>query len=203
MQRIKSAKLIKFFGTLLFILGLSLVIIAIVEGLILYHPLIIQEIQYDLKTFDSAEPTPPVDTDFGIVIPKIGVNSRVISNVDPFNPKEYQVELTKGVAHAKGSAYPGSIGNVFLFSHSSTDFDEAVKYNSIFYLLSKLEEGDTILLYYKNAEYKYEVSQKKVVAPEDIDYLEDISSTPIVTLMTCWPAGTDFRRLVVVGNLAQ
>src|SRR5260221_10612320 len=48
----------------------------------------------------------PVDDQFGIVIPKIKANSKIIANVDPFNEKEYQWALTKGVAQAKGSSLP-------------------------------------------------------------------------------------------------
>lgn len=145
----------------------------------------------------------PLDKDFGVVIPKISANAKVIPNVDPFNEKVYQVALTRGVAHAKGTTVPGKEGNVFLFSHSSVNFYEANRYNSVFYLLDKLVTGDEIDLYYLNAKFKYVVTEKKVVDAPDVKYLGNLGSGKTVTLMTCWPAGTSWKRLLVIGTLAE
>ena len=122
MESTRKEKLTKFLYKLFLVLGILFVTISILAGLVLYKDLLFQEIKYDLGYFSSNPKTKviPVDPSFGIMIPKIGVNAKVVSNVDPFNSLEYLSLLTKGVAHAKGTAYPGSIGNVFLFSHSST-----------------------------------------------------------------------------------
>src|SRR3989344_2787291 len=48
----------------------------------------------------------PVDTDFSIIIPKIGVNAIVIPKVDPTRPAIYNSALKKGVAHAATSFFP-------------------------------------------------------------------------------------------------
>src|SRR5690348_13674845 len=77
-----------------------------------FGPLAKEEIRYAVKT--TAKQIVPVDKDFGIVIPKLGANAHVIANVDPFNSKDYQYALTRGVAHARGTSVPGSMGNVFL-----------------------------------------------------------------------------------------
>ncbi|HSD98563.1 MAG TPA: class E sortase [Patescibacteria group bacterium] len=138
----------------------------------------------------------PADEQFGIVIPKIRANNKVIANVDPFDEMTYQWALTKGVAHAKGSSLPYEKGTVFLFSHSSVNFYEAVKYNSIFYLLDKLKKGDTVYLFYKGTKYTYLVSGKTIVAPTNVSYLFEKTGNRLI-LMTCWPPGTTFRRLLV------
>ena len=80
----------------------------------------------------------PVDEDFGIVIPKIAANARVIPDVDWQDSRVYQRALAEGVAQAKGTSYPGEPGNVFIFSHSGVDFYEANRYNALFYLINKL-----------------------------------------------------------------
>lgn len=145
----------------------------------------------------------PVDEDFGIVIPKIGANSKVIADVDPYNYKVYQAALTRGVAHAKGTSYPGQEGNIFIFSHSSVNFYEAVRYNSIFYLLSKMEKGDEIYLFYQGEKFKYRVLEKTIAEPGNLSYLTKKTSQKMVTLMTCWPPGTTFKRLLVIGELSE
>lgn len=184
------------------IFGYILVLISVVILLVTYFPLAKTEINYRIDNISNnkIEEIKPLDTNFGIVIPKLRINSKVIKDVNPYDSKVYQLALTKGVAHAKGSALPGEKGNVFIFSHSSENFYEATRYNSIFYLLSKLEMGDTVTLYYENNKFDYHVSEKKIVGPEEISYLSGKSEKPTLTLMTCYPPGTNLKRLIIVAN---
>ena len=115
----------------------------------------------------------------------------------------YQRALTKGVAHANGTSYPGESGNVFIFAHSGVDFYEATRYNAQFYLLSKLVTGDTIYLFYKKQKYVYRVTEKKVVSPEDVTYLTEDSQKKTLSLMTCTPAGTTLKRLLVIADQVE
>jgi LPXTG-site transpeptidase (sortase) family protein len=144
----------------------------------------------------------PMDENFGLVIPKISANAKVIDNVDWQNSKEYQVALTKGVAHAKGTSYPGEEGNVFIFSHSGGDFYEASRYNAVFYLLNKMEKGDEIDAYYQGKKITYLVSETKIIGADEVKYLDGTPGQKTLTLMTCWPAGTDWKRLIVIAELA-
>lgn len=139
----------------------------------------------------------PVNETFGIVIPRIGANAPVIANVDATNPTEYQQALAHGIAHAKGSVFPGRIGTMFLFSHSSADFLTATRYNSVFYLLDKLETGDAVYAILNGKSYLYRVTEKHVVAPSDTMPMTRRADRPELTLMTCWPPGTSLKRLVV------
>jgi sortase A len=179
-------------------IGASLLIV----GLTIY-PVIREEIRYAKrqKTFAPPEEIIPVNTSFGIIIPKIGANAHVIANVNPYDAREYQQALTRGVAHARGSSLPNTSGNVFLFSHSSVDFYLASQYNSIFYLIDKLEKGDEIDIYYQDTQYSYRVTDKKIINPTEISYLTHARPDKTLTLMTCWPPGTSFRRLIVLASL--
>lgn len=145
----------------------------------------------------------PADENFSIIVPKIGANSKIVENVDPYNPSEYQQKLTQGVAHAKGSALPGERGNTFLFAHSSDNFYNANRYNSVFYLLNKLELSDNFFIIRNGDIYEYSVSEKSIVSAERIDYLENNSRSQTATLMTCWPPGTTLQRLILVGDLVN
>lgn len=167
-----------------------------------YLPIAKEEVVYQTKKVrPTNQEVQPIDSEFGLVIPKIGANAKVIENVDPFNPKEYQLALSRGVAHAKGTALPGETGNIFLFSHSSADFGLATRFNSIFYLLGKLEEGDEADIFYKGKKYIYRLDKKLIVNPEEISYLNKNSATPTLTLMTCWPPGTSLKRLLAIFTL--
>lgn len=149
----------------------------------------------------------PASTEFGIVIEKIDVNSPVVPDVNSANYSEYIAALSKGVAHAKGTAYPGSKeaanNNVFLFAHSAINPIEAKKYNSVFYLLRKIEVGDRIVTFYKGRRYDYEVYDKRVVEATDVKYITNVSKEPILTLQTCDPPGSSLRRLIVTAKLIE
>lgn len=144
----------------------------------------------------------PVNKEFGIVIPKIGVNMAIIPQVDPFNSKEYQKALTKGIAHVKDMVLPNAGGNIVLFAHSSDNFYNANRYNAVFYLLNKLNAGNEIVIVYDNKLYKYSVTEKSIVGPEDMKYMERSAESKL-TLITCWPPGTTLKRLVVVAKEIQ
>jgi len=189
--------------------GFTLIAFSFLLFFLIFRSAIYEELNYALIRPDAKarvgvkEDIKPVDTNFGIVVPKIGANSKIVPNVDPYNGKIYQYALTKGVAHAKGTSYPGSGRNVFLFSHSSVNFYEAAKYNSVFYLLSKLEKGDDIYIFYNQKEHKYKVRNAILADAKDISYLTAGSgSGETLTLMTCWPPGTTLKRLLIIAEPA-
>lgn len=143
----------------------------------------------------------PVSREFGIVIPKINANGQIIPNVDPRDYQEYSKKLLEGIAHARGSVFPGEIGNCYLFAHSVGHLWEIPRYNAQFYLLHNLQEGDLIHLFYRGRQYDYKVVEKIVVSPSDTSYLNILSHEPILTLQTCYPPGTTWRRLIVIAKL--
>ena len=183
-------------------LGLAAIATSILIVVLTVFPVFREEISYTVRQHTASRPLTPIDTSFGIVIPKIGANARVIANVNPFDAGEYQQALTRGVAHARGSSFPDASGNVFLFSHSSVDFYLATRYNSVFYLINKLTIGDQIDLYYRDVRYVYHVTDKKIVDPHEVSYITNASYGNIVTLMTCWPPGTSLKRLLVIAALS-
>jgi sortase A len=199
--------------------GLLLVALSLLGALVIFSPIIWKEISYffnkpnkDIRIVlnteigdisDKKDVLVAADSDFSIVIPKISANSKIIPNVDHTNSREYQVALSKGVAHAKGTPYPDEDGNSFYFAHSSDNFYNANRYNSVFYLLNKLEEKDNFYIVYKDIIYKYEIIEKSIVSPEAMEYMKSKDGERIVTLMTCWPPGTTINRMVVVGKLIE
>lgn len=144
----------------------------------------------------------PVDTNFSIIIPKIGASARIIPNVDPVNEKEFLPVLQRGIAHARGTVFPGMKGNIYLFAHSTDNFWNVGRYNAVFYLLKDLEKSDEVVLFFENRRYNYTVSESKVVDSKDVSYLIDAQKGDGQTLIlqTCWPPGTTWKRLIVVAK---
>ena len=183
------------------LIGVVLVIIALFIPIKTCAPVLEAEIIYRLnKKTDQPKEFTPIDPQFSIIIPKISANAKVIRNVNPYEPKEYQKALTQGVAHASGTATPDQSGNVFIFAHSATNWYQANQYNAVFYLLNKLVAGDSIIVYFNNIPYNYSVDEIKFVKPTEVDYLSNQLNTNQLTLMTCWPPGTTLKRLIVVAT---
>lgn len=193
--------------------GIALVAVSVLVLFLTFLPLIKEEVRYQFLPSQDApvvsvaeqlalglsdeEVERPVDETFGIVIPKIGANASVIPDVDWQDERVYQQALTKGVAQAKGTAKPGMPGNVFLFSHSGVDFFQASRYNAVFYLIDKLQSEDEIILFYQKEKFLYRVTEKKIVNQDEVEYLTGDGSQETLTLMTCYPAGTTLKRLLV------
>ena len=154
-------------------------------------------------------------SDTSIAIPKIDAYAEIVPNIDPTNYEEYMAALQKGVAHAKGTVLPGMVGNVYLFAHSAGNLFDIARFNAVFYLIGKLDKGDAIYVKFGNARFKYTVVDKKEVDPTDVQFLtknlgkiggkegvEGISEGDrTLTLQTCVPPGTDWRRLLVFAKI--
>lgn len=141
----------------------------------------------------------PVSSDFGIIIPKINVNYKIIPNVNPYDEKEYTEALKRGVVHAKGTDFPGTGRKIYLFSHSSSSIWQGT-INIAFYLLKELEKEDKIYLFYRNLRYDYEVTEKIITGPDLKKYLSEDLDKDILILQTCWPAGTNLKRLIILAK---
>lgn len=143
-----------------------------------------------------------VETDFSIVIPKISAATKVIPNVDPANEEEYRSALKSGVAHAKGSSFPGGNGTIYLFAHSTNTLANVAVYNAVFYELKALEPGDKVIIFFAGQKYTYQVLEQKIIEANDVSWLTDQSAEnqSKLVLQTCWPPGTSLKRLIVVAK---
>lgn len=201
------------------VVGILLLLLGIIFLIVTYKPLIFAYLSYIFSptketpsivtstsneeistTIKSTTETVIVDDSFGIYIPKIKANARVIPNVDPTNKDAYNSALQSGIAHAEGTTFPNQHGNTFLFAHSAVNFYEQRNYNVYFYLLNELHLGDEIYVSYENIIFKYAVLETKLVDSTDTKYLGKYMDEDTLTLMSCWPAGTDWKRIIVIAT---
>ena len=155
----------------------------------------------DLLTGSKQQEITPIDTEFSIVIPKIGAAARIFPNIDPSDENAFLPILKEGVAHARGSVFPGGRGNIFLFAHSTDNFWDAGRYNAVFYLLKDLKVGDLIVVYYQGERHDYYVTTNKTVDPSDTSFITNATTgTEQLILQTCWPPGTTLERLLVTAR---
>lgn len=155
----------------------------------------------DLLTGSKQQEITPIDTEFSIVIPKIGATAKIFPNIDPSDENAFLPILKEGVAHARGSVFPGGRGNIFLFAHSTDNFWDAGRYNAVFYLLKDLKVGDLIVVYYQGERHDYYVTVNKTVDPSDTSFITNATTgTEQLILQTCWPPGTTLERLLVTAR---
>jgi LPXTG-site transpeptidase (sortase) family protein len=157
----------------------------------------------ELKSDQNEKILVPKSTDFGIIVEKIGADAPVIANVDPTNKGEYNAALQKGVGQAKGSSFPGQPGVTYLFAHSTLNPWDVPRYNAVFYLLRELDKGDRVIVYYQGRRYDYFVTDKRIVAPDDLSVFQNQGDSSTLVLQTCDPPGTTWKRLLIIAKLKK
>jgi LPXTG-site transpeptidase (sortase) family protein len=130
-----------------------------------------------------------------LVVPKINVKTPIIY-VETTNEASIQAALPNGVVHYHGTAKPGEVGNTFITGHSSNYWWIKGQYNYVFLHLNKIEIGDQAIIYRDGKKFVYQASNIKVVEPNETSVLNP-TDTPVLTLMTCTPPGTNWKRLIV------
>lgn len=162
-----------------------------------------QVVEFNPLIDAEGQPIEPVNRDFGLVIPSIGVNATVIPGVNPASSEGYLSALKEGVAHSSTSFYPNENGTVYLFSHS-TNYEWFVKdINAIFYLLKNVKENDLVVVLYLGNRYTYAIRETKVVGRREVAYLKPQAGHRSLILQTCWPPGTNSKRLLIFADLIE
>lgn len=215
-----QVKKIRLMANILIVLGFLMVSLAV-------GPIVRDEVWYQIKTLKAQDYLldvaggkrssvfakyltshvvylKPVNTDFSIVIEKVGINAPIVKDVAVTDTQAYVLALRSGVAHASVSEYPSAQpGNTYLFAHSSLNFWELGKYAAVFNLLRKLDLNDTIYVFYNNTEYVYTVVNKETLPGWNTYPITRPVIEPTLTLQTCDPPGTTLNRLVLTAKLVE
>lgn len=95
----------------------------------------------------------------------------------------------------------GEPGNMVVTAHSSGTAAFG-PYRFAFAKLSELKTGEEFSIAHDGRRYTYRVYGQEIVWPHQVDRLpNDDRST--VTLVTCWPLWTNFKRLLVHAELVE
>ncbi|MDD3487154.1 MAG: sortase [Candidatus Moranbacteria bacterium] len=164
---------------------------------------------FDLKEiWNGYDPTAPGDARLAteIRIAKINMAAPMVWS-ESDDEKSQLADLQAGVSHFPDSASPGQAGNAIISGHSSNYVWVKGDYNYIFRKLNQLEKGDFIEVSEKEQDgreilFRYAVRDKFTAAPDDGRIFADTPG-PTLTLSTCWPLGTDLRRLIVKAEIAD
>lgn len=154
------------------------------------------------------DPTAPGDAKpvYEIQIKKLGVIVPMVWSLSS-DEAAFEADLQNGVVRYPNTGIPGQRGNTVISGHSSNYSWAAGNYNFIFQNLNNLQNGDEIIIKAtqkngKSFTYVYKVIEKNVVTPSDPSIFEENGQT-LVTLATCWPLRTDWKRLIVKAQLIK
>ncbi|MBN2392683.1 MAG: class D sortase [Anaerolineae bacterium] len=131
-------------------------------------------------------PTPGPEHPRRIVIPVINVDAPVVKGDD-------WESLKKGAGHHIGSTNPGERGNCVISAHNDI-------YGEIFRDLPKMNIGDEVFVHTQTQAYRYVVEQTRIIEPTEVSVMAPTSS-PVLTLISCYPYGIDSHRIVVIAAL--
>lgn len=125
-----------------------------------------------------------------ISIPELNIENAEVTTVDT-NTKKHLVNYGK-------LNIPGRAGNALIFGHSTLpQFFNAKNYKTIFTNIYKLKNGDKIYATVGDSIYLYKVFRSAVVDSSDTSPLEQDYNNSYITLVTCTPPGTIWKRLIV------
>lgn len=133
-------------------------------------------------------------------IPSIGVNTEIVF------PQTRDVSLLykyldSGVIFYPDSVLPNQVGQITILGHSAPPGWPKIKHDTVFSDLDKLEIGSEIYLSIDNKRYTYIVKDKKIIEKgQDIENVLT-NKTNVITLITCYPPGKDYKRLVIFGEI--
>ncbi|OGD10234.1 hypothetical protein A2397_02575 [Candidatus Amesbacteria bacterium RIFOXYB1_FULL_44_23] len=107
-------------------------------------------------------------------------------------------DLKKNAIHYPGTAFPGDYGNSVIFGHSA--LPQLYKQGSpltIFNPIIKAQIGDVIQVNYDDLEYRYQITGITETTPAQIEVLAQNYDRRQMTLVTCTPLGTYWKRFVI------
>lgn len=120
---------------------------------------------------------------------------------DTLDETVIQEELKSGAVVLPLGTVIGQPGNVVITAHS-TGLATFGPYRFAFAKISELKQDEEFKIQTPKATYTYRVFGSDIVWPTQVDKLpNDDRST--VTLVTCWPLWTNFKRLLVHGELVN
>lgn len=147
---------------------------------------------------------PPSDR---LIIPDLNLNIPLIDvpvkGEEDFSEGQFDAELMQGAVKYPTTPMPGAQGNTLIFGHSSTEWRKHNEYGFIFRNLPKLQVGQRFQIVWKGQLMTYEMVERKIVLPKQVsDYYHEIQEQEgsFVTLMGCYPIGSNAKRIMVVAK---
>ena len=146
---------------------------------------------------------PYTDKTNSLEIPALGLATPLVIGQSTLESSLIK-DLDKGVVYYPGSVYPGQTGESVILGHSAPPNWPRIKHDWVFSNITELAMGDKIILYFNNREYTYIVIDKSIIEKgEELKTNSLSQKTNIITLVSCWPPGKNYKRIAVQAALEK
>jgi sortase A len=136
----------------------------------------------------------PTLSAYTISISRLSIKNALVSTID--------TDLAHHLIQLDGTSIPPEKGNVVIFGHSTLPaLYNPNDYKTIFANIHTLQVGDTIEVRVNSIIYTYKVFSITIIDPDDTSVLGQNIDDSYLTLITCTPPGTIWKRLVLKARL--
>jgi sortase A len=156
---------------------------------------------YNAATWFPSAPAPvenakPQVTTYRFSVPKLKIVNAIVSTVDS--------DLASHLVNYPGTAVPPNKGNAVIFGHSTLpQLYNPKDYKTIFANAHTLQTGDIFKVSADGIEYTYKIFSISIIEPEDTSVLTQSFDDSYLTVITCTPPGTIWKRLVLKAKLEK
>src|SRR3989344_1432943 len=110
------------------------------------------------------------------------------------SPNSSESDNVLGVSIQNKDSFPAFV--------SSLKRETIANYSELKLSIPKLKKGDEIDINAGGVNYRYEVIETKIVDPTNTSVINPPDKTGrFISLMTCFPPGLNFKRMVVIGKM--
>lgn len=133
-------------------------------------------------------------SNYYLSMPSLGIEDAYVSTTDN--------NVNLHLIHFPGTALPPNIGNAAIFGHSTLpQWFDPHNPHAIFATALDTKIGDSVNVTIGNKIYIYKVIKMSIVPAEDTSYLAQDTDGSYLSIITCTPPGTTWKRLVIKAKL--
>lgn len=144
--------------------------------------------------FDLPKGSQPAIPSYTLSIPILGIKNAVVTTTD--------YDLAIHLVNYPGTSIPAQTGNAVIFGHSTLpQLFNPTDYKTIFATLYRLKVEDKILANVSGVSYTYAIYSITVVDASETSFFTQQYDNSYLTLVTCTPPGTTWKRLIIKGRL--
>ncbi len=131
-----------------------------------------------------------------ISIPRLSIENATVSTVD--------TDLNSHLVQFPGTPLPPNKGNAVIFGHSTLpQLYNPKDYKTIFANVLDVKVDDVLHVSSNNALFTYKIFSITVVDADDTSYLTQENDDSYLTIVTCTPPGTTWKRLIIKARLER
>jgi sortase A len=133
-------------------------------------------------------------SNYYLSIPSLGIDNAYVSTTDN--------NVNLHLVHFPGTAIPPNTGNTAIFGHSTLPqwFDPRNP-KAIFATLHTLKVGNIITTTVGGRLFTYKIINIRIVEADETSYLAQDPDGSYLSIITCTPPGTTWKRLVIKAKL--